>query len=113
MTQQYKKVRPSRAARARAKGQAVPNIPEFTGPDDWDRPAPAPRLVATEPGAPMSNFAAGVAGVQRSPSSAFARAARSSSMEVTQDYSYLKQDMLRILISSALLLIVMLGFAAW
>jgi hypothetical protein len=105
MTQQYKKVRPSRAERARLKTR-TPNIPEFTGPDDWDRPEQAPARAA----APAGHFAA--PGPRPVPAaSAFARSARSTALEVTQDYSYLKNDLIRITWTSALLLVVMVAFA--
>jgi hypothetical protein len=105
MTHQYKKVRPTRAARARMKSR-TPNIPEFTGPDDWDRPAAPPVETPAPAGTPT---AAG----PRPAASAFVRAARSTAMEVTQDYSYLKKDLVRIAWTSITLLTLMLAYAAW
>lgn len=107
MTQQYKKIRPTRAARARQKSR-TPNIPEFTGPDDWDAPAPQ----AERPAAPSFGAAAtAAAGGARPAASAFARAARNNSLEITQDYSYLRADLIRITWTTTILLLAMIALA--
>lgn len=110
MTQQYKKIRPTRAARAREKTR-TPNIPEFTGPDDWDRPA-APAAPAERP-APA--FGAGANALASGPrpaaATAFARAARNTSLEITQDYTYLRDDLIRITWTSTVLVVGMIALA--
>ena len=103
---QQPKTRPSRAARARLKTR-TPNIPEFTGPEYYDRPAPLPSAAvpAGAGAAALSTF--------RVPTSAFSRAARSTVGDVSQDYGYLRADLWRIFYTSTLLLVLMLGYAAW
>lgn len=107
MTQQYKKVRPSRAARARDKTR-TPNIPEFIGPDDWDRAeAPVEQPARVGFGAGATAAPAG----QRPATSTFARAARNNSMEITQDYSYLRADLIRLTWTTIVLLVGMIALA--
>ena len=106
MTQQYKKIRPSRAARAREKSR-TPNIPEFTGPDDWERTGSQGEPPARVGFGAGANVAAG----ERPAASPFARAARNNSMEITHDYSYLSTDLMRLTWTTLVLLAGMIALA--